>query len=69
MTPFILPTIALVFPTINSLWKFANSIDINQIEVNLKRKTLYCDCKDVHTKLAIENYGAKVINVDTQKSA
>jgi hypothetical protein len=51
----------LQFPSVEKLWRFRQAIDSNAFEVNLKNKTLSCQCHEHQIQLAIREFGATVI--------
>jgi len=58
--------VTLQFPTAKKLWTFKMEIESNVSEVNLKERTITCECTDKHIQLAIEQFDAKLL---TNKSA
>lgn len=54
--------VTLQFPTVKLLWGFRLEIESNIFEINLRERTLSCHCSDAHLRLAVEKYGATVVN-------
>jgi hypothetical protein len=53
--------IALQFPDMYLLWKFAQKLTCRSIEINPPTKTLLCDCSEEEIHVAITAYSAKIL--------
>ena len=54
--------VCLQFPTLYALWEFAQTLKINTIEINTRKKTLTCDCNEEDLNKALTKYKAVIIN-------
>jgi hypothetical protein len=57
--------VTLQFPTAKKLWTFKMEIDSTDFEVNLKLRTITCECSDKHIKMAVELFDAKLLTNET----
>lgn len=53
--------IRIRFDSLYALWNFAQSIHITDMEINTIDKVLICHCTEVEISLAIDKYGAEVL--------
>jgi hypothetical protein len=53
--------IALEFPDMYMLWKFAQKLTCKSIEINPPAKSLICDCTEQEINVAIAQYSAKIL--------
>ena len=61
-------TVTLQFQSVKELWEFRLAIEAYVFEINLRDRTLTCNCTRDHLKLAIEQYGARLVNNDPEKA-
>lgn len=55
------PVVTLKFTSANRLWQFKQAIKADQVNIDLKNCTLTCTCSTEDIKLAVEQYGAIVL--------
>jgi hypothetical protein len=61
--------VTLQFPTAKKLWTFKMEIESNVSDVNVKERTITCECTDKHIKLAIEQFDAKLVTNQSAPAA
>lgn len=49
------------FGNLYALWNFAQSIRVTKMEINTRDRILICHCTEVEISLAIDKYGAEVL--------
>ena len=61
--------VTLQFNTAKKLWTFRLEIEANDLEINLKQRTLTCHCSPSHIKLALDEFDAKLIKSQAPQAA
>jgi hypothetical protein len=56
-----MPLVTLKFKSANLLWQFKQAIKAGNVNIDLKKCTLTCNCSAEEIKLAMEKYGAIII--------
>ena len=54
-------SIALQFPNMQMLWKFAQQLKCTSIKINTANTTLISDCTDGDIQLALTEYKAQIL--------
>lgn len=57
--------VLLQFPDVLMLWKFAQTMQSRQLEINTQNKTLICYCADADIERAIREFKAVVVKEGT----
>lgn len=61
--------VTLQFNTAKKLWTFRLEIEAKDLQVDLKQRTLTCHCTKKEIKLAIEQFGARLLTSSTAKTS
>jgi hypothetical protein len=59
--------IALQFPDLHSLWKFAQTLTSRSIEITPQTMALICDCTVDEIHVAIKKYSEKILKGSVAK--
>jgi len=57
--------VTLQFNTAKKLWTFRLEIEAQDLKVDLKQRTLTCQCSPKDIKLAIEQFDARLLATNT----
>ena len=57
--------VTLQFNTAKKLWIFRLEIEATDLKVDLKNRTLTCQCSKKDIKLALEQFGARLLVTNT----
>lgn len=50
--------VTLQFKTIDDLWHFKKEIRSQELEINERELSIYCECEEDEIQLAVTKYGA-----------
>lgn len=57
----------LKFRSVGQLWEFKQTIKAHEVEVNLHKCTLRCNCSEAEVALAVEKFGAVLITENAEE--